>query len=214
MKMRLSNSDYWDLFLCYDCTDEQDNDLILDECILIDMDINNDKSYSGDTIYSLTTWTGATVNGSGVTLNDIGLTGIDNGFITYDCNVPTNSQTFLSAFTGSTLFLSSADTRFSMTRVTGCTYEYPIDVITDENSRYSDLCGGFYQGFFKLSDKTYYEEITDNKFTWPLDWFRCPTICTGTTITDCCSSGASHGCGIDPNKAYECYLKLKPVTYN
>ena len=411
MKMRLSNSDYWDLFLCYDCTDEQDNDLILDECILIDMDINNDKSYSGDTIYSLTTWTGATVNGSGVTLYDIGLTAIDNGFLIGEhqpcitnwmtenfsgttfkngdpipqatnasewnnsftnktpawCYVnfspsngtiygklynwfvvgdprgigpdgyivpseedftdfelclggnsvaggkmkttgtiqfgdglwntpnvgatnesgfsgipsgykddnggafgllndrasfwttteisdnvamvmnlnngrtdvfhgpdtktkgysirlkkdignpltcPFDSETFLSAFTGSTLFLSSADTRFSMTRVTGCTYEYPIDVITDENSRYSDLCGGFYQGFFKLSDKTYYEEITDNKFTWPLDWFRCPTICTGTTITDCCSSGASHGCGIDPNKAYECYLKLKPVPYN
>ena len=42
MKMRLSNSDYWDLFLCYDCTDEQDNNQILDDCILVDIDINND----------------------------------------------------------------------------------------------------------------------------------------------------------------------------
>lgn len=55
MKMRLSNSDYWDLFLCYDCTDEQDNNQILDDCILVDIDINNDNSYSGDTLYSLTT---------------------------------------------------------------------------------------------------------------------------------------------------------------
>ena len=54
-KMRLSNSDYWDLFLCYDCNNEQDNDGILTECLLVDIDISNDNSYSGDTLYSLTT---------------------------------------------------------------------------------------------------------------------------------------------------------------
>jgi hypothetical protein len=58
MKMRLSNSDYWDLFLCYDCTDSQDNDGILSECILVDIDINNDDSFSGDTVCSLTSWSG------------------------------------------------------------------------------------------------------------------------------------------------------------
>ena len=87
MKMRLSNSDYWDLFLCYDCKDGQNNSQILDDCILVDIDINNDNSYSGDTLYSLTTWTGATINGSGITLNDIGLTGIDNGFIEYELSL-------------------------------------------------------------------------------------------------------------------------------
>lgn len=216
LKMRLSNSDYWDLFLCYDCTDEQDNNQILEDCILVDIDINNDNSFSGNTLYSLTTWTGSTINGSGITLNDIGLTGIDNGFITYDCTASTDSQIFLSAFTGSTLFLSSADTRFSMARVTGCTYEYPIEIDTDSFGRYADLCGGFYQGFFKLSDITYFKEITDNKFTWPLEWFRCPTICSGETITDCCGTGTTSGhtnC-VDPNRAYQCYLDLKPIPYN
>jgi hypothetical protein len=87
MKMRLSNSDYWDLFLCYDCTDSQDNDGILSECILVDIDINNDDSFSGDTVCSLTSWSGATVYGSGVTLYDIGLTGIDNGLIVQDQQV-------------------------------------------------------------------------------------------------------------------------------
>jgi hypothetical protein len=217
LKMRLSNSDYWDLFLCYDCTDEQDNDQILEDCILVDIDIDNDACYSGNTLYSLTTWTGATINGSGITLNDIGLTGIDNGFIIYDCNTPTSGATFLSSFTGSSLTLTSADTRFSMTRVTGCTYDYPIDVLTDlEVGRYSQLCGGFYQGFFKLSDITYFNEISDNKFIWPLDWFRCPTICSGDTVTDCCGTGDTTGqtCTVDPNKAYQCYLDTKPIPYN
>jgi len=210
MKMRLSNSDYWDLFLCYDCRDEQNNSQILDDCILVDIDINNDNSYSGDTLYSLTTWTGATINGSGVTLNDIGLTGIDNGFILYDCTESTSGQTFLSAFTGSTLVLTSADTRFSMTRVTGCTYEYPIEITTGiTEGRYAKLCGGFYQGFFKLSDITYFEEITDNKFTWPLEWFNCPPVCTGDTAVP---SGQT--CCLNPDLAYQCYNDGKPTPYN
>ncbi len=210
MKMRLSNSDYWDLFLCYDCTDEQDNNQILNDCILVDIDINNDNSFSGDTLYSLTTWTGATINGSGITLNDIGLTGIDNGFIEYDCTGSTSGQTFLSAFTGSTLVLTSADTRFSMTRVTGCTYEYPIEILTGlTQGRYAQLCGGFYQGFFKLSDKTYFEEISDNKFTWPLEWFTCPPVCTGDTTVP---SGQT--CCLNPNLAYQCYNDGKPIPYN
>jgi hypothetical protein len=210
MKMRLSNSDYWDLFLCNNCTDEQNNNQILDDCILVDIDINNDNSFSGNTLYSLTTWTGATINGSGITLNDIGLTGIDNGFILYDCTGSTSGQTFLSAFTGSTLSLTSGDTRFSMSRVTGCTYEYPIEILSGlTEGRYANLCGGFYQGFFKLSDKTYFEEITDNKFTWPLEWFNCPPVCTGDTTVP---SGQT--CDLNPNLAYQCYNDGKPIPYN
>jgi hypothetical protein len=81
------------------------------------------------------------------------------------------------------------------------------------------LCGGFYQGFFKLSDITYFEEITDNKFTWPLSWFRCPPVCSGDTIVDCCGTGDTTGhttdnCCPDPNKAYQCYLDTKPIPYN
>ena len=72
-KMKLSNSDYWDLFLCYDCNNEQDNDTILSDCLLVDIDISDDNSYSGNTLYSLKSWTGSTIQGSGITLNDIGL---------------------------------------------------------------------------------------------------------------------------------------------
>ena len=118
--MRLSNSDYWDLFLCYDCTDEQDNDQILEDCILVDIDINNNASYSGNTLYSLTTWTGATINGSGITLNDIGLTGVDNGLVTFTRNTgDTSNTTLVSAMTGTTLVISSADNRFFLHKVTG-----------------------------------------------------------------------------------------------
>jgi len=217
MKMRLSNSEYWDLFLCYDCQDAPNPDIILTgSCLLVNIDINDDNSYSGDTLYNLIDWTGSTVYGSGVTLSDIGLTGIDNGFITYDCTGSTSGATFLSAFTGSTLFLSSADTRFFMTRVSGCTYDYTITPLTGlTEGRYSRLCGGFYQGFFKLSDKTYFDDITNNKFTWPISWFNCPPVCTGTTSgTTTGSTSGTTSCCPDPNKAYQCYLEEKPIPYN
>jgi len=210
LTMRLSNSDYWDLFLCYDCKDAPDPDIILTgSCLLINIDINDNDSYSGNTLYNLVDWDGATVYGSGVTLNDIGLTGIDNGFITYDCTGSTSGATFLSAFTGSTLFLSSADTRFFMTRVSGCTYDYTITPLTGSTEgRYSRLCGGFYQGFFKLSDQTFFDDVSDNMFTWPISWFNCPSseVCTGITgSTKCC---------VDPKITYKCYSDKKPTPYN
>ena len=213
MKMRLSNSEYWDLFLCYDCQDAPNPDIILTgSCLLVNIDINDDNSYSGDTLYNLLDWSGSTVYGSGVTLSDIGLTGIDNGFIAYDCTGSTSGATFLSAFTGSTLFLSSADTRFFMTRVSGCTYDYTITPLTGlTEGRYSRLCGGFYQGFFKLSDKTYFKDISNNKFTWPISWFNCPPVCTGTTSG---TTTGSTSCCPDPNKSYQCYLEEKPIPYN
>lgn len=217
LKLRLSNSEYWDIFLCNDCQDAPNPDVILTgSCLLINIDINDDNSYSGDTLYNLVDWTGSTVYGSGVTLNDIGLTGIDNGFINYECSASTSGSTFLSAFTGSTLFLSSGDTRFSMSSVSGCTYDYTITPLTGlTEGRYSRLCGGFYQGFFKLSDKTYFKDISDNKFVWPLSWFRCPPVCTGSTSGT--TTGATTGCtpcGPDPNKSYQCYLGEKPTSWN
>jgi hypothetical protein len=184
--MRLSNSDYWDLFLCYDCEDAPNPDIILTgSCLLVNIDIDDDDSYSGDTVYNLVDWTGSTVYGSGVTLNDIG-------------------------------FLSSGDTRFSMTRVSGCTYDYTTTPLTGlTEGRYSRLCGGFYQGFFKLSDETYFKDITNNKFTWPISWFNCPPVCTGTTSgTTTGSTSGSTSCCPDPNKAYQCYLQEKPIPYN
>jgi hypothetical protein len=173
-KLRLSNSDYWDHFISYDCKGSGLNhDAILSgDCLNIDIDINEDLSYSGNTLYSLKSWTGSTIQGSGVTLNDIGLTGIDNGFINYTCSADTTGSTFINTYTGSTLFLSSADTRFFMTQITGCNYSYGVSIVNGlDEGRFAKLCGGFYQGFFKLSDRTFFVPKDDNKFTWePADF--------------------------------------------
>ena len=215
MNLRLSNSDYWDLFICNDCGCGLDHEEILDVCVIIDIDIDNNKCISGDSICSLISWTGDTcfeklsIPATGLTLNDIGLTGIDNGFITYDCSASTTGSTFIQTYTGSTLYIPSADTKFCFTRVTGCTYDYPYEYVSSANTvgRYLKLCGGFFQGFFKLSDRTFFKDISNNMFVWPLSWFNCPPVCHPplTGSTKCC---------IDPRKAYECYKEQEPVPWN
>ena len=225
LRMRLSNSDYWDLFLCNDCRCSLDQPLILSgDCLIIDIDVNNPHSLTGDSLCSLVEWDGDTcferlsVPTSTLTLHDIGLTGIDNGFVTYDCSASTSSLEFLDVFTGTTLVLTSADTRFCFTRVTGCTYNYPIEIIDSGTTigKYAQLCGGFYQGFFKLSDRTFFNDISDNMFTWPLSWFNCPPSCcpttsgttgtTGTTTSNCCGGGCNNGCGCSCNQCNPLFI--------
>jgi hypothetical protein len=217
LKMRLSNSDYWDLFICNDCRCSLDQPAILSgDCLIIDIDVNNPNSLTGDSLCSLVEWDGATIN-TPVNLRDIGLTAIDNGFITYDCTASTSSSSFLNVFTGSTLTLTSADTKFCFTRVTGCTYNYPIEIIDSGSTvgKYAQLCGGFYQGFFKLSDRTFYKEISDNMFVWPMSWFKCSPCppCTGSTSGSTCCGVNDCDCP-NPKKAFACYNGNAPKLWN
>ena len=206
---RLTNSDYWDLFLAPDefpiypaaCVASADTSLI------VYFDFNEPSQYytgatSADTIYSLSTWDDASVSSSGVTLNDIGLTGIDNGYVTFN-KLPgeTGNTSLVSAYTGTTIVLPSGDTRLCLTRVTGLTdtisstaYTYPIDIVTTtaDTGDYAQLCGGFYQGFYKLDGFDY--QTMPNRYekafvieTWLNKSGTGSTACsgyTGTTLND------------------------------
>ena len=122
----------------------------------------------------MVTWDGA-VN-TGYTLNTIGLTGIDNGLITFekDENDPTN-QALLSALTGTTLVIPPNDYRLTMNLVTGTTgnYIYPTQRIIDPQiGDYMQFCGGFYQGYYKIDGTTY--EVLPTRYNggWTAEfWF-------------------------------------------
>lgn len=95
-------------------------------------DINN--------IYSLENYSGATC--SGITLYDIGLTGVDNGYV--------------SNLTGETLIFTSAST-LTLKPVTGNSANYNLGFSMDSNLgiQVLSLSGGFYQGFYKLAGYDY-----------------------------------------------------------
>lgn len=192
---RLSDSDYWDLYLSSDETyNDPCNGIISGDSLVAFFDFNNSAVFNtaNTSIISLIAWTGATTPSSGLTLYDIGLTSIDNGLITY--NKPsgdTSNLTLLSALTGNTISFSSADTKFWMHEVTGMTnsYIYPIETQTEPViGDYKQFCGGFYQGFYKLHGYDYQTLPNRMHKGWVTEfWLKKQDICsgyTGTTLND------------------------------
>jgi len=196
LKLRVSNKDYWDFYLADGAVISSPyTGITSGTCYVTHFDFNDPQIYSSgttsaDTIYSLQTWTGAT--NTGYTLDTIGITGIDNGLVTFDRMAgDITNQALLSALTSSVLTIPSGDTRFVMNRVTGMTeqYVYPIDVIPASAGNavgaYAQLCGGFYQGYYKLDGYDY--QVLPNRF--PRGWVselwlnKSDSICSGTTGT-------------------------------
>jgi hypothetical protein len=101
-------------------------------------------------VVSEVAWEGAVA--SDKTLKNIGFTGVDNGFISYEKDRIANDE-FLELFTNSNFDLSSYDKRFFMTEVSGNTGEFVYPII--KNDEYTTLKGGFYQGFFKINGDKY-----------------------------------------------------------
>lgn len=162
-------NEYWDFNLSSDnngdclsyatnCKNSCDYSVITDG-LVVWFDINETgTTVNGSSLTSLTEWGGRIIKpSSGFTLNDWGLTGVDNGRT--DC------------LSGKTLVITSADTRLILYPVTGlsitynpsgCTvthglYEYPYTyhygtVAPQGCPVGSTICldGGLYQGFFKL----------------------------------------------------------------
>ena len=104
----------------------------------------------GKHIVSDVSWSGAIA--SDTILENIGFTGVDNGFISYKKDRISNEE-FLNLYTKSKFDLSTYNDKFFVTEVNGNTgiMNYPIEK-TDE---YVSLKGGFYQGFFKIEGDDY-----------------------------------------------------------
>jgi hypothetical protein len=195
LDLKLSNSDYWDFFLA---TDEYNNcgdgPPASGDCFVVWYDFDKidtyaNQSLSATSIYSLVTWNGAT--NTGYTFDTIGLTGIDNGLITFDKDpLDTSNLALLNALTGSTLIIPSGDKRLQMTRVTGTTgqYIYPYDIMIDGSGKFTNLCGGFYQGYYKIDGYSYEVLPTRVNNAWAAEFWVKPQVCcsqyTGTTLND------------------------------
>ena len=158
LDLRLSNSEYWDFYLAND-----DSSIFVtgNDCLISLFDFNIPEIYlngqtSATTISSLASWTGAT--NTGYTFSTIGLTGIDNGLVTFEKNSgDTANLALLSALTGTSLIIPSGDSRLHLNKVTGTTgqFIYPIDSLTDFSGIYAQFNGGFYQGYYKIDGSTY-----------------------------------------------------------
>ena len=195
LDFKLSNSDYWDFFLATDeYNPSSSSGITSGDCFVVWYDFNDSSIYpnnetSATTIYSLVSWNGST--NTGYTFNTIGLTGIDNGLITFNkTSGDTSNNSLLSALTGTTLVIPSGDTKLHLTRVTGTTgdYIYPIQKTQDLiYGNYASLNGGFYQGYYKIDGSTYQVLPTRVNQAWSSEFWLRPTsgsTYTGTTLND------------------------------
>ena len=185
LDIKLSNSDYWDFYLAND-----DSSIFLSEpCLVALFDFNDPNTYlSGltSTVLSSVWWTGAT--NTGYTFSTIGLTGIDNGLVTFEKDpLDTSNLALLSALTGNTLVIPAGDSRLYLNRVTGTTdqFIYPIDRLSDGSGDYVQMCGGFYQGYYKIDGSTY--EVLPNRVhkAWVAEFWlnKDEDACSGYTDT-------------------------------
>ena len=211
LDLKLSNSEYWDFYLA---TDEgytyNPTGVTSGDSFVVWYDFNNPNIFiSGDTsattIYSLVTWTGAT--NTGYTMTTIGLTGIDNGLVIFEkISGDTSNQALMSALTGSTLIIPSGDTRLVMNAVTGTTgnFIYPITYVIDSApiGNYVNLCGGFYQGYYKLDGNSYEVLPVRMSQAWGAEfWLNPQDGCSGYTGTTSGMTGTTTLNEMYPNNA-------------
>lgn len=207
----LSNSQYYDFYLAQDeySSHSMYSGVITGDCLVVHFDFNDTNifstgSTSADTIYSLTTWTGAT--NTGHTLTTFGYTGIDNGYIHYVKDSGDTQNTGLTqTLTGTTIIIPSGDTRFVFNRVSGSTgsYIYPMSITppTTLNQSYNNFCGGFYQGYFKLDGYGYEVLPTRVPKAWVAEFWLNKTD-TGTTCGDNVTTSCDEFSGTTLNDTY------------
>jgi len=163
IKLKTSKSEYWDFILSKnnDPSELLVGNSLYDTNLISYINMDDNRCYSGDTIYNTTDYRWLNAFNSGLTLSNIGFTGIDNGLIKFDKN-NINSIDFFNLITGSTYSIQTGETRLKLNSVSGNTgnYVYPLEYVdgADLNSIYFN--GGFYQGFFKSNDV--YQILPDN----------------------------------------------------
>lgn len=151
--------EYWDFVLSQDDSPSFGNAAKLTEkCLSSYIDFGDENcqetisNYSGFTIngvHSYDSYTWEECLNDGAELDDIGYTGIDNGFIYYGGYDRVTNKEFYEIFTDSHIPVESGDCRLHLHAVTGNTgvFSYDMEYIS---GNYYALKGGFFQGFYKL----------------------------------------------------------------
>ena len=153
---RLVNEDYWDFHLSQEMGYGGTVGGLTTECLSAYIDFNDPNCIFWDDALSKNDYVWENAVNDGVSLNYIGVTGVDNGFISYQKDRITNKQ-FLDLFLHSTHNTEIDDKRLRLRKVNGNNqiYDYSNNITFVDGKDVSELNGGFYQGFFKIYGKDY-----------------------------------------------------------
>lgn len=147
---KLDRSEHWDFFL-------DDGPLygtgpvsgLSERCLAVDVDTARGVTIV-DCLLSNPVYSWEKAVNDGLVLSNIGLTGVDNGVITFDRLMISNAD-FLDIFTNSEISYEEYGTSMLFRKVDGNNgiFSYANDIVTEDGIECARLAGGFYQGFFK-----------------------------------------------------------------
>ena len=180
----VSKSDYWDTHLYLPQGGGNLKDGLQDECLSAYIETTlNECLVPFEKVTSLASlpqyrWVDS-VN-KGLLLNNIGLTGVDNGLLTFDKDSITEEE-FVELYTKSVLEVEADDYRLMLSPVDGNTkvYDYPYAFVDDEDgNRVLKLDGGFFQGFFQSGNGCEYKVLpTKLGNGWTMEFVIKPEEC-------------------------------------
>ena len=152
-KLKTSKSDYWDMHLYESQGGDAIDDGLQEDCLSVYIDTTKDECVGENELVSSPEYTWEEAVNNGIELNNIGLTGIDNGLITYDKDKITDEE-FMEIYTNSKLVIDAEDMRLHLNKVGGNNkiYRYDNEMVDEDNMRVAKLDGGFFQGFFKTGN--------------------------------------------------------------
>ena len=142
--------EYWDFVLSQDDSPSLDvNGKLTKKCLSSYIDFGDKNLHTPNGIASYSQYSWENCKNEGVLLENIGLTGIDNGLIDYGGFDNVTNKEFYDIFTNSKISIEPFDCRLYLHKITGNTgvYSYENKYVDDG---YYALNGGFFQGFYKL----------------------------------------------------------------
>lgn len=147
---RLNFSENWDFHLSTDITHTTNIDWF-EKCLLCTFSFQKNEE---NNVYGNILWDEAVNNG--LTLYNIGYTGVDNGIVTYKKDRISNTK-FLEKFLNSTLSIKENDMRLILRKINGNNkiFNYDCDLTQEDGFDVIKCNGGFYQGFWKTNNETY-----------------------------------------------------------
>lgn len=129
------------------------NDGLQEECLAAYIDTTRDECIGENELVSTPEYVWDEAVNNGIKLNNIGLTGMDNGLITFDKDTITDEE-FNELYTNTTFEIDADDYRLHLNKVDGNNklYKYNSEIVTKDKMRVARLEGGFYQGFVKTGN--------------------------------------------------------------
>lgn len=158
---RIDRSEYWDFYLSQPSYGTYITEGLSKDCLISYIDTTDPDCIWFDRLYSKKDYFWKYAVNNGLSLKNIGYTGVDNGIVHYEKDRISNAK-FLELYKNSEFNVEKDDTRLLLSKVYGNNqiFSYTNEMVEEDGMVVSRLNGGFYQGFFKTDDD--YRILPDN----------------------------------------------------